>query len=62
MVKKIELSLELPPRRFLAQWLNPRTGNIDKKEQLECRGRPVEIVSPAYAEHVALGIRTMRAP
>jgi Putative collagen-binding domain of a collagenase len=55
--KKLELALELPHGKFKAQWLNPRTGNIDKSEQLESTARPIHIASPDYEEDVAWSIR-----
>ena len=55
--KKLELALELPAGRYEARWLNPRTGNIVRSEELEARGKRLEISSPEYDADVALSIR-----
>ncbi len=57
--KRLDLTLGLPTGKYKAEWLNPRTGNVDKSEELESSGRAVQIVSPAYEEDVALSIRRM---
>jgi hypothetical protein len=51
------MTLDLPPGRYHAGWLNPRTGKIAKSQKLESRGRQVEIASPDYAEDIAIAIR-----
>ena len=58
--KKLELSLELPAGRYQAEWLNPAHGKIGKSEQLETRGKRLEISSPEYEDDVALSIRRIR--
>jgi hypothetical protein len=60
--KKLELTIELPAGWYQAQWLNPRTGSIDKSEQLQSRGKPIAIASPALEEDVALSIRRLVEP
>jgi hypothetical protein len=55
--KKLALTLELPTGAYHAGWLNPRTGKIDKAEDIESHGTQVEVVSPDFEEDVALSIR-----
>ena len=37
---KVTLSLELPAGRYRAEWLNPRTGKVEKSEEIDGRGGP----------------------
>jgi hypothetical protein len=55
--KKLALALELPTGSYHADWLNPRNGRVDKAEEIESHGTPVEIVSPDFEADVALSIR-----
>ena len=50
------LKLDLPAGAYQAEWLNPRSGNIDKKETLNHRGGSVLVASPDYEEDIALRI------
>ena len=49
-----DLVLELPAGRYRAEWLNPRTGAIDKAEDLDHGGGRATLDSPAYQEDIAL--------
>jgi hypothetical protein len=60
--KRLELALKLPAGAYQARWLNPRTGKIDKTEQIESQGELLKIASPAYDEDVALSIRRLPLP
>ena len=60
--KKLELALELPAGRYEARWLNPRTGKVDKSQELESRGKRVDVVSPDYRADVALSVRRKPGP
>jgi hypothetical protein len=51
------LALELPAGRYRAEWVNPRTGAVDRKEDLQHAGGVVEVAAPAYTEDVALRVR-----
>jgi len=53
----VTLSVRLPAGRYRAEWLNPRTGNVEKTQAIEASGNPCEIVSPEYEDDVALRIR-----
>jgi hypothetical protein len=48
------LRLALSAGRYHAEWLNPRTGAIDRREDLEAAGGGVTAISPAYSEDIAL--------
>jgi hypothetical protein len=49
-----KLSLEIGPRRYRAEWLNPRTGAIDKAQDLKHDGDKLSLASPPYQEDIAL--------
>ena len=51
------LSVNLPPGAYLAQWLNPMTGQADKQEQFKHPGGARTLVSPGYVEDIALRIQ-----
>ena len=55
--RQINLALEAAGGRWRAEWLNPRTGEIDKSAVYDHRGGPLAIVSPLYAEDIALRLR-----
>jgi hypothetical protein len=54
---KADLKLELPKGKYAIEWLNPRTGKMDKTESLEHAGGTATLRSPAYTEDIALAIR-----
>ena len=51
---RANLVLELPAGRYRAEWLNPRTGAIDKSEDRNHEGGRATLASPAYEEDIAL--------
>jgi len=51
------LRLALPAGHYHAEWLNPRSGEIEKREDLDADGGTVSIASPAYAEDIGLRVR-----
>jgi hypothetical protein len=55
-----ELVVELPPGRYRAEWVNPRTGVVDKAIDLDHKGGPLPLVSPRYDEDIALRIVASR--
>jgi hypothetical protein len=59
---KSELSVHLPPGRYLAEWVDTKTGSVAKSERFEHTGGPRPLVSPAYGEDVALRIRATNDP
>jgi len=52
------LALDLPQGNYTIEWLNPITGQIEKKENLRHSGGTAQLVSPNYAPDIAL--RVMR--
>ncbi len=48
------LVLEIPAGRYQAAWLNPLTGEIAKREELDHAGGAITLTSPAYVQEVAL--------
>jgi len=50
------LVLDLPTGHYRADWINPRTGNVDASEDLDHRGGRVTLNSPAYSEDIALRV------
>jgi hypothetical protein len=54
---KVELTLNIPAGHYQAEWLNPRTGTVEKPQAIQSRGSRVELTSPLYEEDVALRIR-----
>jgi hypothetical protein len=52
-----DLTLSLPPGRYVAQWVNPLTGPMDRGQTLSHRGGDVVLVSPPYGQDIALRVR-----
>lgn len=52
-----ELALDLPAGKYTVEWINTRTGDIDKQEQIEHGGGTRIVSSPQYSEDVALRIK-----
>ena len=51
------LALRLPAGSYHAEWINPRTGKVDKEERFRHEGGARRLVSPEYREDVALRVR-----
>lgn len=56
---KAQLQVDLPSGKYSAQWLNTKTGKIDKKETFDHTGGTRILESPEYKEDIALEIRRM---
>ncbi len=52
-----ELIVELPRGEYRVEWLNTKTGNVDKKETFQHEGGNRTMRSPDYTDDIALGIR-----
>jgi hypothetical protein len=52
-----ELTLEVPAGEYRAEWVDTRTGRIDKAESLRPDGNSVTLGVPAYTDDIALRIR-----
>jgi hypothetical protein len=57
---QLNLTLAIPPGKYLAEWLNPRTGEIDKSLEVTSSGADTTIQSCVYAEDIALRVSTSR--
>ncbi len=57
---RARLVLELPAGAYRAEWVNPRTGRIDRAEEFKHKGGPGTLASPAYEEDVALRLKRDR--
>jgi hypothetical protein len=51
-----ELSVELPAGTYKAEWLDTKTGKVEKSETFEHAGGRKALASPAYKEDIALRI------
>jgi hypothetical protein len=56
---QVELTVELAPGSYKAEWLNTRTGKIDKVERLNSTGRDLALRSPVYSQDIALSINRL---
>jgi len=48
------LMLAIPAGRYRAEWLNPRTGAVEKTEDIRHGGGDLTLESPPYSEDIAL--------
>jgi Family of unknown function (DUF6298)/Cellulase (glycosyl hydrolase family 5)/Putative collagen-binding domain of a collagenase len=53
---RADLIVDLPAGKYRVDWLNPRTGRVDKSGALDHSGGTVTLASPDYAEDIALRI------
>ena len=51
---QVTLSLEVPKGQYVAEWLNPVTGAIDRREEVTHGGGVAQLASPSYGEDIAL--------
>jgi len=51
------LAVELPAGAYRAEWINTKTGKVDKEETFEHAGGNRTLSSPEYADDIALRIR-----
>ena len=56
-----ELALDLPRGSYRAEWVNTKTGAVDKAEDFDHGGGTRELASPAYDEDVALRVQRARS-
>ena len=54
---RAELTLELPRGMYKAEWVNTKTGAVDKAEDFDHDGGTRMLLSPAYQEDVALRVK-----
>ena len=55
--QKTSLVLGLPDGSYNAEWVNTKTGRVDKAESLNISGGQSTLVSPTYQEDIALRIK-----
>ncbi len=59
--KRVELALDVPAGEYRAEWLNPLTGNLDKRDAVNHPGGNLTLSSPPYDEDISLRlVRTGR--
>lgn len=51
------LDVALPTGKYRAEWINTKTGAVDKKEEFQHDGGTKRLASPAYQEDIALRVR-----
>ncbi|NVL90773.1 MAG: cellulase family glycosylhydrolase [Desulfobacterales bacterium] len=54
-----KLLVELPQGAYRAEWVNTKTGKVDKKEKFEHSGGNRTLHSPKYVDDIALRIRKL---
>lgn len=52
--KQADLLLDLPAGSYRIEWLNPRSGAVEKREDLRHAGGGAKLSSPAYTPDMAL--------
>lgn len=57
-----ELSLDLPPGQYGAEWVNTRTGRTDKAEPFQHEGDARTLQPPAYSDDIALRLIRLTPP
>jgi hypothetical protein len=50
------LVLDLPAGRYGVEWINPLSGETDKRQDIDHKGGRVTLVSPPYKEDIALRV------
>jgi hypothetical protein len=51
------LEVEMPAGKYRAEWINTKTGAVDKSEDFEHSGGTRKLASPDYREDIALRVR-----
>jgi hypothetical protein len=52
----LKVSLTILPGTYRAEWVNTKTGNVDKVEDMEHAGGTRVLISPPYVDDIALRI------
>jgi hypothetical protein len=58
--RRTDVTLDLPAGSWRAEWVNPKTGDVDKLAEFSHPGGPKALSSPAFTEDVALRLRPMK--
>ncbi|NIP25018.1 MAG: hypothetical protein GWN67_11985 [Phycisphaerae bacterium] len=59
---KSDLVVKLPRGEYRTEWLNTKTGKVDKKETFQHDGGNRTLHSPNYTDDIALGIKRIAKP
>jgi len=54
-----QLTVELPKGKYQAEWVNTKTGHIDKRKTFDYSGGNLTLNSPKYEDDIALRIRAI---
>jgi len=57
---QLELAVNVPDGSYRAEWVNTKTGKVDKKEEFKPLGRDHILASPKYSEDIALRIKVIK--
>jgi len=52
--RQATVSLEVPEGNYRAEWVNPMTGEVEKRETVKSAKDPVTLTSPPHLEDIAL--------
>jgi hypothetical protein len=55
-----QLTLDIPPGRYLIEWLHPRSGETEGAPEVHHAGDGLTVHSPKYVEDIALAVRKAR--
>ena len=55
----VEVAVDLPAGSYRAEWINTRSGKTERVDRLEVSRGGAKLVSPAFTEDIALGLRRM---
>jgi hypothetical protein len=55
------LKLEVPAGEYRVEWINTKTGAVDKREEIKHQGGRMTLSSPVYSEDIALRVRRTTA-
>ena len=56
------LAVDLQPGAYVAEWVSPKTGKVEKREEFDHLAGVRTIVSPEYSEDMALRIKRVKSP
>jgi hypothetical protein len=56
---EVRLTLRLPAGRYRAEWLSPRTGQVEQATEIKSSGAGLDFTSPRYEDDVALRLRRL---
>ena len=54
--REVEITVELPEGTYRYEWLNTKTGNVEKRRNFRHTGGYRTFISPVFKEDIALGI------